>query len=367
MVAGQRAQFCQKFLFLLSGAGFCFFFYGAWHDFHPLASLRSSPRLIQNSSPERQEIALQHVQNTSQVKERQRLVIYSVSRPDRSGAFVLDMLFAHAYAFATNSTYGGACDHGVQAKHQNITKQLIFDLGLSSFLTCACPPLEAESASAQEKAYTRHVILDRKIYRRKTSRAFTSEWRRHIQPLLHLPDIKMNSSGDLKVVVHIRRGDVSPCNKFASRYLTNEHYNRLLNRYVIEPFKKEKIGKQNMTITIHSEKNSHEPWDYGYWLEAVNATNDQTISVKLELSQSLQRTWLDMMTADILITSISTFSFVAAALNLFASKIIYTPFGHEPLQDWVIVDQDLLQKTSPEVEEMKNRCRNESSNVSKLS
>jgi len=55
-----------------------------------------------------------------------------------------------------------------------------------------------------------------------------------------------------------------------------------------------------------------------------------------------------MMTADFLVMSKSSFSFIPAMLNRHG-KVIHTPFWHRPVGGWITVSQDILNQTRLEL------------------
>jgi len=166
--------------------------------------------------------------------------MFSKARRDRSGAFVHDMLMAHAMAFNRNLTYGGACEEDldeerfVRLLHRH--EQLIQTMGLSDELPIACPLNSTD------------ITLSRREYDKPSAQPWTAEWTASMASILRKPNTKTSQT---KVVVHIRRGDVTPCKKKTYfRYLPNSHYLHLLDIYV---------NDTQAQITIFSQKSSFEP------------------------------------------------------------------------------------------------------------
>jgi hypothetical protein len=150
----------------------------------------------------------------------------------------------------------------------------------------------------------------------------------------------------LRVVVHIRRGDVTPCDPL--RYLPNSYYLELIRRY----------APRHAELTIYSQRDSVEPWDdfANYSLNLADDEGDDVIAA-----------WEAMMNADVLILSKSSFSIVPALLHKSAelpavklratgadssqgstrldkrhrdpseSAIVYTDFWVHPLPFWTRV------------------------------
>ena len=362
--------------------------------------------------------------NKNKLNAAASMTLYSVARSDRPGSSLHDMLMAHAHAFARNWTYGGACSVVYpKVLHQEETQTLIDALGLGApFLQFACPPKYKPQEQPVAGGWldpsikTKHLplfenntkskknykILPDKVYRRAGTGAFTPEWRQRIQQHLPTGSLLSKEKDDdtmtvevVVVVIHIRRGDVHPC-RSNLRYLPNSHYQRILQRYVLHELHSKdndnhkKKHKQNTTvlIKIHSEMQSFEPWinTTEYWvggdggggdgnheasLLANNSNHQINVQVDLHLDAPLHSAWYDMMTANVLILSRSSFSFVPAILripptrnnnknndnhsNRRLDQVIYTPFWHEPLSDWTIVDQELMQQTQQELVQLQHQ------------
>lgn len=258
-------------------------------------------------------------------------VIYSLLRKDRSGSKITDMLMAHSYAYSQNKTYGGACQ---RRPGQKGPVGQIKALGLQDVLPIQCPSNRSSPS-----------LLSADVYR-QGSRLFTKEWRQSLVGKQQLPRPQSQSAASkdetdrtLQVVVHVRRGDVNPCRprNRIYRYLPNQHYLTLLDRYL-------SVDK-NYAVTIYSESKSHESFD-------VFQERNYTV----ELDTKLGEVWPAMMTADILIMSVSFFSVVPAILN--PNTVVYTPCFFEAPFDWEVVDQAILNKTEAVKRKMlQEECR----------
>jgi len=230
---------------------------------------------------------------------------------------------AHAMAFKRKLTYSGACDmeKRVQSGRLRAHVRLLRAMGLSAELRIHCP----NNSTFVE-------TMDRKEYNIASEQLWTPEWRASMAPILRNHTVK--SSNETKVVVHIRRGDITPCSKRSDfRCLPNSHYVQVLEKYV---------NDSKAKITIFSEKRSFQPWSH-----FENKSN-----IDLQLDTNVENVWRGMQTADILILSKSSFSFVPAILNL-DGNVIYTPFWHDPLPHWTIVDEAIVNKSAAEVQQLK--------------
>ena len=64
-------------------------------------------------------------------------IVYSKLRGDQSGWVIFDMLKAHAYCFALNVTYGGACGNSA---HKHDIVDVLKAVGWDEILPLKCPP-----------------------------------------------------------------------------------------------------------------------------------------------------------------------------------------------------------------------------------
>jgi hypothetical protein len=228
------------------------------------------------------------------------------------------MLMAHAYAFANNMEYGGACGDE-HKKYEHLTRKLMNDTGLDSVIRFACP--------ADEKA----PIFDRKVYFAENSRIWTKEYLEFLHEKVHYP--KTNYS----VVIHIRRGDVTPCGKYSNRYLPNSHFLDILRKHV----------PRNLPVSVFSVSKAYERWD-------DFTEKGHSVHLDTELSE----VWKAIMTADYVVLSKSSFSFIPAMLNP-AAKVIYTPFMVKNLPGWEVVRPGIINRTKKRVDEMKKHCEDD--------
>jgi len=239
--------------------------------------------------------------------------LFHEARTDRSGATIHDMLLAHAYAFQQNQTYGGACATQPLV-HLQAHLQMIETLGLGHVLRFACPDDPNETST---------TIVDRHLYTRFGTRIWTAKWLEHIRAQQQQQDgtqSDQNSNHDKRrVVAHIRRGDVDLCDpETKDRYLSNQHYLGLLALH----------SKKSDHVSIFSELKSTEGWE-----DFQNHDDDYN----LQLDQPPTLAWKEMMTADVLILSKSSFSIVPALFNR-KGVVVYTPFWVQPLGHWTVVD-----------------------------
>lgn len=152
----------------------------------------------------------------------------------------------------------------------------------------------------------------------------------------------------VNVAVHIRRGDVGKSDSL--RYLDNAYYLNVLHGLLNAVLSWRKHAK--VAIHIFSESSSDEPFDE---FQAFNSF--PAVSVSLHLDGDLKTAWSSFVHADIFVMSKSSFSFVPALYrNLgecnsicsseFAAQLtIYAPFWHSPLQEWILADESLFERS----------------------
>jgi hypothetical protein len=235
------------------------------------------------------------------------------------------MLMAHAYAFSQNLTYAGACDVDDDAPGRlEPAKALIAALGLDDVLKFSCP---------SDKA--RPSFLGPKKYRGRKDSTLSDAYLQHVRSLVRYPPERHGGA-----VIHMRRGDVSPCGAYANRYLPNSYYLEIVTE-LLPP---------GLNVTILSESESAEPFD-----DFANCT--------LWIDSDLPSAWRAMLTADFVVLSKSSFSFVPAMLNP-TGTVLYTPFLLSPLPGWVTVPPAIRERSQARVLEMVNTmCSEEEKKV----
>jgi hypothetical protein len=267
-------------------------------------------------------------------------IIYSHARDDRTGAAFQDMLMAHAYAWKRNLTYHGACiSSNHTAPYADQLKELLQATGLNSILKFACPDTKRGGR-----------IVAQKVYYRKDTAIWTAEWRNYIRSRLRPAFVKTGKNNKNTIAIHIRRGDVSPCDKdgdVVKRYLPNQHYLRILDHYapVITRAGTTMQEQQQSQVVVYSQSKSFESWsDFSSACSQHNCT--------LRLDTDILEVWRGLLTADTLILSKSSFSLVAGLLSS-AAQVVYTPFWHKPLANWTVISRKLKMETLRDLERIK--------------
>jgi len=115
------------------------------------------------------------------------------------------------------------------------------------------------------------------------------------------------------IAIHIRRGDIKPSAK--ERYTSNEFYSTLITEF--------KCKYPHYKIGIYSVGQER---DFG----GLNLEN-----IYFCLNEDIEKSFHDLVTAKILVTSKSSFSYSAALLS--EGDIYYLPFWHRPLSQWTVL------------------------------
>ena len=199
----------------------------------------------------------------------------SEGRKDRAGAYIIDVVMAYRYVWRRNLTYCGPVGGSSHPAEMDI-------LGL--------PPRREQSRDC--------TIVPTHSYRPKPHDPKPPEelstWPTAFIQQLH-KGLRVNCSGRFggkpTVVVHLRRGDVTP-SAHPSRYTSNNETIAVLRRLKLE---------QTHAVLVHSEKASAEAFD------------DLTAAgYRLALDAPLRSAWSDMLCADVLVMARSSFSYVPA-------------------------------------------------------
>ena len=269
---------------------------------------------------------------------------YSVARTDRAGSAIKEMYLAHAHAYATNTTYGGACvdaidweplikKHGEKFKdnvYQRVQerKELIQLLGLQKELPIACP---TEQDIKEGKAV---VWTNRNKFKNP---GFTAEWMDYIQTKTLFPYAPLSAT-TVQIVVHLRRGDFTPCH-VPDRYLPNIYFSRLLDSY-LPRYCSDPIIACN--ITIFTEADAYEPLD----------EFQQRKFTTVDVTTAPPTIWKDIINAHVFVMSASAFSFIPAILN--RNGNIITPYSDIP--HWETVENSIWAEAYHKREEQIKEC-----------
>lgn len=267
---------------------------------------------------------------TNQYPNRTDLVYYvpARGRRDRSGAAILDMLKAQAYSYQQGVAFGGACG---DTPHQATNERMIQTAGLDSILKYNCPPTNATDVGVG----VRHEMITRDhFFHIPSPELFTDDWLEYIHTQVQ-PHSKRfirssnttttttssntNNNDNYTIAVHVRRGDVDPCGHWSFRYLPNSHYLAMIDHYKRQA--SQNGHNNNVQCQVFSEPQS--------LLESFDEFTQRGCQVILGGDPT--QAWTSMMQANVVILSLSSFSYIPALLNPNA-VVAYTPLLSEPLR-----------------------------------
>eukprot|EP00977_Amphora_coffeiformis_P012571 scaffold3134_cov182-Amphora_coffeaeformis.AAC.8 len=228
---------------------------------------------------------------------------YTNARTDRSGAAIKEMLLMHSYTFQTGKVFAGACISPEQwkkdEKKYKLRIELVAAMGLENELLFACPSDEDLRAGHAQ-------FLTRKQFR---GHGFPTDWFHYLQSKSNFAYADKNPTEPLQVVVHLRRGDFTPCH-VADRYLPNVYYLEALDHYLPEYCN----NGPGCNVTIYTERKSYEP---------VDPFIERNYTV--DFDSALDEIWAAFINADVMIMSMSSFSFVPLTLN--RNGRVITPYS----------------------------------------
>mmetsp|Transcript_23153 Transcript_23153/g.54662 ORF Transcript_23153/g.54662 Transcript_23153/m.54662 type:complete len:511 (-) Transcript_23153:499-2031(-) len=239
----------------------------------------------------------------------------------KSGKVVREMLMAHAYIFHQNATYGGCC--GSQSAKISAHEDLLDSLGLNGPLRFRCP------RDFVQDTRTRRSVIPRDAYSAEDTRIWTPDYVDYLRSLVTYPEKRYKG---YTIVVHMLRGNTSPCKEKSHgyhSYLPNLHYLKLIETYM----------QPGARVIIYTSSKS---------FEDLNEFRNRGYEVNT--GTSLKDTWKDYITADIFIMSRSDFSLVPAMVA--KGIVVYTPFWHRSLRRWKRASKSIMRQTDQELERL---------------
>jgi hypothetical protein len=181
-------------------------------------------------------------------------------------------------------TYGGAVTNLEEDEFALVNQNLFEKIGLNLPIIPTLPSNDIN---------TRHIILGPGHYRELglDGKFFTPDY------LKYLRSQTVYAESDIDIAVHIRRGDISPCNWkewVAWRYLPNSYYLDLIKQY----------AKPDSKVVIYSQS---------YSFESLDIFKD--LGYELRINGEMGDVWEGIVNANIVIMSKSAFSYLPAMFN----------------------------------------------------
>ena len=250
-----------------------------------------------------------------------QLLYYTNARTDQSGRQILRFYEMDAYVRARGDggILGGACPSYKAFKqltaddvrrHVAETVELLDFLGLNETFPYACPSL------AQEQLGLATWVGPKQLREQNFDFLYTAAWLKSLRARVRYPD-PPQTTGRLQIAVHLRRGDVAPCQAkkaAVARYLPNTYYLKLMDLYLPQYCGDDPDAwLEQCDITIYSQSKSYESFDV--FLER---------GYGVELDTPLTSVWTAFLHANVLVLSESAFSYAAAYLARNATAI-YAP------------------------------------------
>jgi hypothetical protein len=223
-----------------------------------------------------------------------------MARRDRCGAQISEELLANAYCRAQGLDYVGAVGRAHFDEHRRLCELLRLPLPVPTLPQAYADYVLVDPADYSDDRFPENELL---------GGSFRLALRRSVAHLLDRP-----AARHLDVALHLRRGDVQPTGRWASRYLPSS--------YFLDILQKLRARDGGLRATVYSEADSAEPFD---------AFVD--LGCELRLDTDAGEAWVAMMQADVLVMSQSAFSWVPALYN--RNVVIYAPCWYACLDPWV--------------------------------
>jgi hypothetical protein len=143
------------------------------------------------------------------------------------------------------------------------------------------------------------------------------------------------NNGKINIAVHFRR-----YNTFDDKHYDRNHYNGRFDgkEYFMKVMNKIRNTYKNQSIQFHlyTQKNVLEY----YHEESKDNIEDyfKADDVEFHIDTNICDSFIEMVAADILVTSASSLSYSAGLLN--KGIVYYRPFWHKPLRHWIVVNKD---------------------------
>ena len=125
----------------------------------------------------------------------------------------------------------------------------------------------------------------------------------------------------LDVCLHVRRGDVSKTSRTTARSFTSDDFFITVAQHITSTLDEARIPYE---VHVHSQGSPEEFSKYA------------ALGYQLHLDEPALDTHIQLVNADVLVTSKSSFSYTAALLN--RGSVLYQRLKHPPLPAWTVIE-----------------------------
>jgi hypothetical protein len=229
--------------------------------------------------------------------------IYSVTRSDRSGAVIHDLLRAHAYATSLGRTYGGSIGYNKYLQKSGLLEALGLDIVLKQ---------HARLPQGGEEIGQKHEYRGAEL----NDALYTAEWVENMARKPRQVALSRFPKTAHRIVVHVRRGDVTRA-VHPDRYLPNSYYLRQIDKY----------RGSGSEVIVFCQSPSEEP-----------LKDFEDAGCIVHMDGPLEDVWLTAINSDVFIMSKSGFSHVPALFA--AGRVVYHPYWQRAQDNWIVAEPD---------------------------
>lgn len=263
--------------------------------------------------------------------------LYAPARLDQTGRQFMHFIYLDATAYRKGYRVGGVCpglENHPSKKRFNARKRekykkqpkrvadmeaVLERLGLANFFHYACPSQEDLNAGV---AIFKDKLASPVEY-------LTDEWYTNFSARVQ-PHVTVDDRPRIpkkRVAVHVRRGDITPC-AHPHRYLPNSFYLKALDLYLPDHCGDDDVLEE-CEITIYTQDHD--------LVESLDPFYRRGYTV--DLNSTFGDIWRDFVHADVLMISLSAFSFGTALLN--RNHVIWPAryIDETPMANWTVIEE----------------------------
>ncbi|CAE7863195.1 unnamed protein product [Symbiodinium microadriaticum] len=281
----------------------------------------------------------------SQLAQNPSATMYAIQRHDGAGTRIGQTLLSLAHAAQNNMNFGGFFTDGIFVLHAQHRADV--PRAMSAFLGCNYSELVVHANTYQfDRCWNGRDTLDNVKDGEEILLAecngiscrprpdlavltlpFLSQLRKSTSLLRHAT--RYFTGKEMKVVIHIRRGDEVPRNP-AAKMVNNLHY--ASDALYLDFLRMFHERVQNVDVHIISTTEDGFP--------SQNFDVYRNLGVQVHLDGDIVDDWAHMAQADLLLIAPSTYSWVAGLLNE-KCVAIFNFFAYPIVSDWIELSADL--------------------------